>query len=468
MKAQSFPRLTDRPIVPTLLYLSWPIIVGQFLQLSYNLADTFWVGKLGPVYLAAISISFPLIFVVFSVAAGFSISGVALVSQYTGANQKEKADLAAGQVVLIALGLSVVFSSLGLIFGQYLLRLVGAGDDVLPHAWAYFRIITGGIPLIFLYFIFTAVLEGVGDTITPMKIKVASVLFNIILDPFIIFGWGFFPAWGIQGAAIATVLTRFAGALVATYILVTGRKGLQIRLKHLIPDLEMIKKIFRIGVPSAVGMSAISTAMTVMTGIVAVYGTFTVAAWGVGTRIFSLFVMIAIGLSRGTAILVGQHLGAGQPEHAGRTAFVASIIVFVLMVSVAGVIWLFASEIMGLFSEETRVVEIGTGLLRIGSFGYAFLGVLMVLGGALQGAGKTMERTFFDILEVWVIQIPLALLLSRVLGMGKEGIWWAVFIAKVTGSVLIAIWVSRGTWKTKVIEESPPHTPLTREQMGSD
>lgn len=468
MKAQSLTPITDRPIVPTLLYLSWPIIVGQFLQLSYNIADTFWVGQLGAEYLAAISISFPLIFVVFSVAGGFSISGVALVSQYTGAREKEKANLAAGQVVIIALGLSLIFSSLGLIFGQPLLRLVGAGDDVLPHAWAYFRIITGGIPLIFLYFIFTAVLEGVGDTITPMKIKVASVLFNIILDPFIIFGWSFFPEWGIQGAAIATVTTRFAGALVATYILVKGRKGLQIRLKHLVPDRDMIKRIFRIGVPSAVGMSAVSTAMTVMTAIVAVFGTFTVAAWGVGSRIFSLFVMIAIGLSRGTAILVGQHLGADQPDQAGRTAFVAAIIVFVLMVTVAGGIWLFSEPIMGLFSDEPQVVEIGTGLLRIASFGYAFLGVLMVLGGALQGAGKTMERTLFDILEVWVIQIPLALLLSRVLGLGKEGIWWATFISKVLGCVFIAIWVSRGTWKTKAIEETPTRQPLTREQMGSD
>ncbi len=460
--------LTQRPIVPTLLHLSWPIIIGQFLQLSYNLADTFWVGQLGPVPLAAISISFPLIFVVFSVAAGFSISGVALVSQYTGAEEKEKANLAAGQVVLIALFLAVVFSALGIFLGQDLLRLVGAGDEVLPQAWSYFRIITGGIPLIFLYFIFTAVLEGVGDTITPMKIKVASVFFNIILDPFIIFGWWIFPAWGIQGAAAATVFTRFAGALVATYILVRGRRGLQLRLQHLIPNLEMIRRIIRIGFPSAVGMSALSIAMTVMTSIVAVYGTFTVAAWGVGSRIFSLFVMISMGLSRGTAILVGQHLGADQPDQAGRTAFYAAVIVFALMLAVATLIWVFAPQIMGIFSSEGEVVAIGSSLLRIVGFGYAFLGILMVLGGALQGAGKTMERTFFDVLELWIIQIPLALLFSRTLGWGKEGIWYAILIAKVAGSVLIALWVSRGTWKTKAIEDAPAGVPRTGEQMGSD
>ncbi len=445
------PRLVDRPVLPTLVRLAWPIVVGHMLHLTYQLVDTFWVGRLGAEPLAAVSVSFPLIFIVFSLAAGFSISGVALVSQYSGAEQKRDASLAAGQVIGFSLLLSVMLAVLGLVFGRSLLEWVGAGPEIMPLAWSYFSILTSGIPLIFVFFVFTAVLEGTGDTITPMKLKVASVLLNIVLDPLLIFGVGWFPTWGVAGAALATVLSRFAAAIVAVYILVSGRRGITVRPFHLVPRWSVIRLIIRIGGPAAVGTSAVAVAMTVMTSIVAAFGTYALAAWGVGNRVLSLIRMPSMGFARATGVLVGQHLGADQPHTAGRTAW-TGVAVNVGVMGLVVVAFQFGAEfVMRLFSADLEVITIGAQYLRWGAVAYGFLAVQQVLGGALDGAGRTIHKTFFLLLNIWVLQIPLAGVFSSTLGLGVDGIWYAIAVAKFAGATAITLWFSRGTWQRKVI-----------------
>ncbi len=441
--------LVGRPVLSTLVRLAWPIVVGHLLHLTYQLVDTFWVGRLGAVPLAAVSISFPLLFIVFSLAAGFSVSGVALVSQYSGAAQRDDASLAAGQVIAFSLGLSVALAALGLGFGRQLLGWVGADAEVLPLAWAYFGILTGGIPLIFLFFVFSAVLEGTGDTVTPMKIKIASVVLNIVLDPLLIFGIGFFPELGIAGAAVATVVSRFAAAVVGVYLLVTGRRGLTVRPAHLVPRWSLMRVVIRIGTPAALGMSAVAVAMTVMTAIVTAFGTMALAAWGVGNRVLSLIRMPSMGFARATGVLVGQHLGADQPRSAGRTAWTGvAVNVGVMALVVVG--FQFGGRlVMQLFSADAEVIRIGTQYLRWGAMAYGFLAVQQVLGGALDGAGRTLVKTLFLLLNIWVLQIPLAAAFSTPLGV--DGIWYAIVVAKFLGATAIALWFLRGTWQRKVI-----------------
>ncbi|MBF8436422.1 MATE family efflux transporter [Halanaerobiaceae bacterium Z-7014] len=443
--------IIGQPILPTLLKLSWPIIIGQGMHLMYQLADTFWVGRLGPEYLAAISLSFPLLFIVYSMGAGFSVAGVALVSQYTGAERPKMASKATGQIFVLAILISIVFTAAGLYFSEDMFILIGAEEEVLPLALEYFRIYVSGIPIIFIYYIFSSVLEGIGDTITPMKIKIFTVVLNIILDPFLIFGWSFFPELGIGGAALATVLSRLAAGIVGIYIMFWDLSAIKLKLRDFYPDLAMIKKIVKIGTPAALGDSAMAIALTVMTAIVAEFGTLTLAAWGIANRITAVIRMPAFGMGRATGIMVGQHLGAKQPSEANKVSWLGTAVTFGTMLIVA-IIFLFVSPgLVSLFTEDSAVISIGAEYLRISAFAFAFLGAQIVLSGALNGAGKTIPQTFFRLLTLWVFQIPLSYIFANQFGFGRQGVWWGIFVAKVIGLLILMGWFKKGTWQTREI-----------------
>lgn len=445
--------LTDKPIIPTMIKLSWPIIVAQGMHLMYQLADTFWLGMLGPEHLAAITLSFPLLFIVYSMGAGFSIAGVALVSQYTGAEKHERASLAAGQILILSIAVSLLFVVPGRVFSEEMLLLIGAEPEVLPLANTYFSIYVSAVPIIFIYYVFSACLEGIGDTVTPMKIKVAAVIANIVLDPFLIFGWSIFPDLGIAGAAWATVLSRFLASSIGIYIMFSDMTNLTIKPRHFVPDMFLIKKIFRIGLPAALGDSAIAIAITVLTSLVAGFGTVVVAAWGIANRITSMIRMPAFGLGRAVSIMVGQHLGAEQPDEAGRVSWVGTGASTLLLLGLALMLLVASPFIMQFFTDDPEVVETGARILRILGFAYIFLGAQIVLSGALNGAGKTKQQIFFRILSLWGFQIPFSYLLAYTLDLGHDGIWWGIFLAKVLGLLALILWFKRGTWQTKEIED---------------
>ncbi|MFW6007446.1 MAG: MATE family efflux transporter [Halanaerobiales bacterium] len=447
--------LIKKPLFSTLMKLSWPIMVGESMHLMYNLADTFWIGRLGADFLAAITVSFPLIFLFFSVGIGFSIAGISLVSQYTGAEQTKKANLAAAQTLMVAITISIIFSIIGSIYGENLLNMLGAEAEILPYAWSYFRIILFVIPLMFTFFIFSATMQAIGDTKTPMYIQLITVTINIIFDPILIFGWGIFPQLGIAGAAIATAITNLIATLISIYVLFSGKKGIHLKLHHLKPDWKMIKKIIRIGLPAALGEAALATAISVLTSLVAGFGTFVLAAYGVAGRITSMIRMPAIGISRATGVLVGQHLGAEQPDQAEKTSWISAGLIFGVMTLVAVIMLLVAPPLVGLFAQETEVIDIGTKYLRIAGFAFSFLGVQMVLGGALSGAGKTMQQTFFNLMTLWGFQVSLSYLLAYQAGMQESGIWWGIFAAKLLGATIMCLWFRKGTWKSRVIENEP-------------
>ncbi|MBF8437870.1 MATE family efflux transporter [Halanaerobiaceae bacterium Z-7014] len=443
--------IIDQPILPTLIKLSWPIIIGQGMHLMYQLADTFWVGRLGAEYLAAMSLAFPLLLVVYSVGAGFSIAGVSLVSQYTGAGRPKMASKATGQIFTLAIFLSIIFTAAGIYFSEELFLLIGAEEDVLPLALEYFRIYVSGIPIIFIYFIFSSVLEGIGDTITPMKIKLVTVILNIVLDPFLIFGWFFFPELGIGGAALATVLSRLVAGIIGIYIMFWNKTELKLELWHLKPEPKMIKRIIRIGTPAALGDSAMAIALSLMTALVANFGTITVAAWGIANRVTSAIRMPAFGMGRATSVMVGQYLGAEQPDEAGKVSWMSAGITILFMVGLAIVLLFISPNIMAVFTGDMDVIKVGTEYLQIAGFAYTFLAAQIVLSGALNGAGKSLSQTIFRLLSLWVFQLPISYLLSTTLGFEQSGVWWGILIAKFMGVLVLSVWFRKGTWKTREI-----------------
>lgn len=431
----------------TLFKLSWPIMVGNTMQVLYNLADTFWVGKMGAESVAAISVGFPLVFLLISIGGGMTIAGTTLVAQYTGSDNQKMVDHVAGQIFTLVIFLSIFFGLIGFIFNRKILNLIGAPANIMEDAVAYLNIIFAGVAFMFIFFVFTALLRGVGDTKTPMKMMVFSTLFNIVLDPFLILGWGFFPQLGVRGAAIATVLSRALAGIYGVYLLFMGKKGIKLYLKDLIPDLETQKRIIKLGTPSAAEQSIIALGMTILMSIVSTFGTLAVAAYGIGNRILSVVMMPMRGLSMATTTMVGQTMGADDVDRAEKIAWTAVVLTFSLMMALILITQIFPGQIISVFNDNPEVVAYGIDFLKIVGLSFGFLGIRIVIGGSFRGAGNTVAAMVLAIIALWGIRVPLAKVLSDNFGMGTTGIWWGMFMSNLLSAIIGAIWFKKGSWK---------------------
>jgi len=428
-RARALPELTEGPILPALITLSWPMMVGNLLQTAYNLADTLWLGRVGAAAVAAISMSFPIVFFLISWAGGFTVAGTALVAQHTGAGDKDGANLVASQTLTFVGILAVVLGTAGYLLAEWAMTVMGAGPAVLPDATAYLRIIFMGVPFMFGFFLFSSLLRGYGDTITPMKLMIASTVLNIVLDPLLIFGWFGFPEMGVPGAALATIVSRGLATIVALWLLFGGKTGLEISLDRMRPRWAVIKKIIVVGFPSAIEQSTRAFGFATMTGIVALFGTNTVAAYGIGNRINSLLFMPASAIGMGATTMMGQNLGAGKPSRAEKSTWLASGFTAGLLTLAGAVIFVFAKPIVILFNDNPEVIMYGTRYLRTIAFSLGLAGAMFSLNGSFRGAGRTTTAMVLSLLSLWGLRVPLARYLSVNLGMAQDGLWWAVFAA---------------------------------------
>ncbi|MGM0368874.1 MAG: MATE family efflux transporter [Bacillota bacterium] len=451
MGTKKSENLLEGSIVTTLWKLALPIMIGNSMQVVYNLADTFWLGRIGADAVASLSVGFPIIFLLISIGGGITVAGTTLVSQYKGIGDSAQTNKVASQVLVFVMSLSIVLSIIGVKFNRQLLKLIGTPVEILATAEGYLNVIMSGVSFMFLFFIFSALLRGYGDTKTPMIMMVASTLLNIILDPFLIFGWTFFPRLEVLGAGLATVFSRAVAGLFGLFILLKGKKGIHIRLKYLKPDWTYIKKIIKIGVPSAGEMSIRALGMTAMMGIVTSYGSTVVAAYGIGMRILSMIMMPARGFSRATTTMVGQNLGAGNIKRAEKSVWISSGLVFVLLTTFGLIFALLANQIISIFNSDPAVISAGTNLLQILGISFGFLGIRTVIGGAFRGAGNTIIAMVLAGVSLFVLRIPIAKLLADCLGWQANGIWWGITIATILSALLSMIWFKRGSWKERVI-----------------
>ncbi|MGM0446426.1 MAG: MATE family efflux transporter [Bacillota bacterium] len=443
--------ILNGPIIKTIMKLAWPVMVGNTMHVIYNLADTFWLGKLGAEAVAAISIGFPLVFLIVSIGAGITVAGTTLVAQYMGAGREEMTNKVTGQIFLFVLSLSIVLGGIGILFSRNVLIMMGTPSNILADASAYLNIISAGVPFMFMFFIFSALLRGYGDTKTPMKFMIFSSLLNIVLDPFIIFGIGFFPALGVEGAAYATIFSRAVAGTAGIYLLFTGRKGLTLKLKYLKPDFTVLKKIIMIGFPSAAEQSIVALGMTLLMSIVSQFGTMVVAAYGIGSKILSVVMLPSRGLATATTTMVGQNLGAENIKRAESSAWRSTVIIFITLTLLAVISNLFPRAIIGVFNTNPEVIEIGVSFLRIVGFSFGFLGIRFVIGGSFRGAGNTVVAMVLAIIALWGLRLPLAQILSFNLDFGTSGIWWGMFLSNFLTALIAMFWFKRGGWKEKAI-----------------
>ncbi|MFA4941354.1 MAG: MATE family efflux transporter [Patescibacteria group bacterium] len=446
--------LIEGSILKSIFALSIPIIFANILQTAYQLTDTFWVGRLGANAVAAVSISFPIIFLLVSLGGGLAMAGTILVAQYKGKGDKKSTDHIATQTIAMVLIVSFILSVLGYILAPILIKMMGVEPVIFKDSLSYMRISMIGVVFMFGFAVFQSLMRGVGDVKTPMYIVLGTVLLNLILDPLFIFGYGSIPAFGVGGAAVASIATEGLSAIIGIFILIKGKYNVQINLNNLKPDFKLIKKMFFLGLPVSIEQSARALGMTAMTFLVAGFGTIALAAYGIGGRMLSFIIIPALGFSMATSTLVGQNIGAGKNDRAEKVIKISAIIGFTVLSILGLFAFIFAEQLCAFFMPgEIEAIKYATLFMKIMAPTFGFIGLHMTYGGAFRGAGETFVPMILSIISLWAIQFPLAFVLSRYTSWNEIGIWVAFPISNIIATIITVLWFMKGTWKLKKITE---------------
>jgi len=438
-----------------LLAVAWPVSVSFLVQTLYNLVDAFWLGKLGKTALVAPTVTMNVVFIGIALAMGLGQAGTTLISQYRGAGRPEEMGRAAGQTLIIQLVVGTLIAVLGLIFAAPLLRLLATPEDAFAETLVYMRWILAGIPLMFVFHVYQGIYSGLGDTVGPMRINVATVLLNVVLDPILIFGWGPVPAMGVAGAAAATVLSRAVSSALAVRAMFGGG-GFRIRRCDLRPDAGTTRRLLRIGLPLSLGQTMTSLGFTLLIGIVNGFGSAATAAFGVGHRIVMTVSVPAWAMAQANATAVGQNLGAGFPERALLSVKRSASLIAAVLLPLTTLTFIFGGHITRVFVDDPQVIAYGRDLLRITSPSVFLFSLILVMFGAFQGSGHTVPVMVVNVGRLWAVRIPLSWLMAVSLGMGPNGLWWAMNISNVVAGVVALIWFLRGGWKRPVIGDVEP------------
>ncbi|MDZ7746337.1 MAG: MATE family efflux transporter [Halobacteriales archaeon] len=483
--------LTEGGVAKPLFFLALPIVITNLLQTAYNLADTFWLGQYSNTALAAISFAFPMVFLFISLGLGISVAGSVLVAQNTGRGDKRQAEYAASQTVVFALAASALIGAVGFFIVDDLLTIFGAEPATLEAATKYMKVITLGLPAMFGFFIFIALMRGYGDTVTPMLVMLVTVILNVILDPFLINGWAFFPALGIEGAAYATVFSRVVATAAGFGIMFSGQRGIKIRLADMKPDLSYLREILSIGIPASVEGVSRSLSVNLLLIIVGTFATEVVSGYGIGVRVFSVIFLPAIAVARGVETMAGQNIGAGKPDRAETAADVAAGATFLILGAVGVLVFLFPEPIVRVFTDPSnpgteQVVATGAQFLRYVAITFGFIGIVRAYTGAFRGAGQTLVSAVITITFLGFIRLPVSAGLALGVGgdytiplvgvtlsvpqvvsaMGPVGVWWGFVVSNIVGALLAMAWFKRGRWRDAELRGTGP-TPTDADDMDA-
>lgn len=446
-------KYTEGRIFNSLFSLAVPIILANILQTAYQLIDTFWLGRLGAYAVAAVSISFPLLFLVLSLGSGLTLAGTVLVSQYKGAQNQQMVDFNSSQTISLIFGISLFLSVISYFSAEPLMRLIGAGPEILAPSVSYFKVSSLGFVFLFMFFSFQSLMRGIGNVMLPVYIILFTVFLNLILDPLFIYGYGPIPGYGVAGAAVASIITQALSAVIGLYILYKGRSGIKINPKEMFPHFVTLKKIVKLGVPASIEQSTRALGMTMMVVLVTGFGSEVVAAYGIGARILSFIVIPALGLAIATTSLVGQNIGAIKIKRAEKVAHMSSQIAFFGLTGMGLVMFFFAKPLTAFFiPNDPEVIEDASLFIKIMAPSFGLLGVQQVLNGVFNGAGFTKASMLISILNLWIIRFPLAYLLSHKTLIGYEGIWWSFPISNAVAAIVAFLYFNQGYWKLRIFK----------------
>ncbi|MBN1792177.1 MATE family efflux transporter [Candidatus Woesearchaeota archaeon] len=444
--------LLEGSVIKSIFKISIPVIFANILQTLYQLIDTFWVGRLGEAAVAAVSLSFPILFFIISFATGFTMAGAILVAQYNGKGDEKGVSLSTGQTLSLVTLISLVMSTAGYFLSGPLLSLLTSDPAVLPNATSYLQISFLTVVAMFIYMVFQSSLRGVGEVKFPMIVILATVILNFFLDPLFMFGWKFIPAMGVAGVAWATFVTASLSALIGLFSLWLGTHGIKLRMGYLKLKAPWMKQLFRLGVPSSLEFSSRSFGMFAMIFVVSTLGTTVVAAYGIGARMLSFIIIPAVGFSIGTTALVGNNIGAKQYERADKILGTGMKIGFWTLLALGAVIFIFAEPINTFFVPgEDKVIALSTTFIRWMALTFGLIGMQMAIMGALKAAGKTTQAMMQAVFQAGAL-IIISSVLVFVLKIGEMGIWAAYPISNIVSlGLVLYFYFKRKEWLYKRI-----------------
>lgn len=439
---------TTGSINRAIFLLAIPMVLEMAMESLFAVVDIFFVSHLGVNAITTVGLTESVLTLVYTCAMGLSMAATAVVARRTGEKNPEEAAHAAMQALYVALVLSVVISIVGFVFSRDILLLMGASAEVADYGVGYTKILLTGNLVIVLLFLINGIFRGAGDAALAMRSLWLANGLNIILCPLLINGWGPVSAMGLKGAALATFIGRGMGVCYQVYHLVRGKDLIRITRQHLSPAWDTIVSVLKLAAGSTAQMLIASASWIFLVRIISHFGKDAVAGYTIAIRVVIFTILPAWGMANAAAALVGQNLGAQQPDRAEKSVWRAAFLNMIFL-GIVGVVFLAgAPAIIRLFTHEADVITYGVQCLRLMSLGYVFYAYGMVITQSFNGAGDTRTPTFINLVALWMFQVPLAYTLSIWLHWGPQGVFWAIAIAESAMAVAGVLLFRRGTWKT--------------------
>ncbi len=443
--------LTKGSIVGNLWSLAWPMTVSTTVMLIGPIIDMIWIGKLGSAEMAGVGISGIVVALINSLIMGLFTGLRAMVARFVGAGEKEQANRVAQQAFVISVALSLILAVIGQLFATSIMSLWQLEPDVIAAGATYMRIELIGIFTMSFGALAQNVMQASGDAQTPMKIIIGERVLHIILCPFLIFGWWIFPRLGVSGAALSGVISQGIGGVILLWILFSGRTKLRISLRNFKFDSNIIWRMVKIGIPSALSSIHLNIGSIVFMWFIAPFGTLAIAGHNLVSRVDMFIMLPAIGLGSAAGILAAQNLGAKQVERSAKTAWIAIGWLTGIMAVFSVLIWFFASNIVQIFNPEEGLIDLASTFLQIQIASYMCNGLMFVLMNVMNTVGDTLIAFIIDLVTMWGIRVPLAILLPKVANLGVYGVRWALVADTVFSAIIFIIYFQSGRWKRKKI-----------------
>jgi putative MATE family efflux protein len=439
---------TKGSLKQAIVLLSIPMVLEMAMEAIFALVDIIFLINEGTEEVAVVGLTEALVSVVYSIGWGLGIATTALVSRRIGENKPEMASISGLQGIYAGVFIAILIAIPGVIYSKEILAMMGASQEAVEIGHGYTRIMLGGNVIIMLLFINNAIIRSSGDAALALRVLAIANGINIVLDPCLIYGLGPFPDLGVTGAAIATNIGRGTAVVYQFYLMFNGKHRIKLLVNKMGIELKIMWELFVLSL-GTIGQFLISTASWIfLNRIMATFGDSAVAGYTVAIRVIIFTILPSWGLSNAAATLVGQNLGANQPDRAEKSAWYCALANMIFL-SLIAVFFIAIPQVIlePIIKNDSYALETAIQCMRILGFGYTFFGLGMALIQAINGAGNTLTPTIINVICFWLIEIPLAYLLAIELGFGKQSVFYSIIIAETIMS-LMALWVfKRGKWK---------------------
>ena len=448
-KKQNRDLILSGNMMRAILSLAIPVVINSFLQTMYNLTDTYWLGTLGTAELAAINLVTPVQNMVVNFGSGLTVAGSVLIAQYLGAFQDEEARSMANQIFLAAMMFAGVCAIAINLATPGIVTWLGADGDTWKYARSYLQLVILDMPFLYTVNIYAAIHQAQGDTFRPMLLNFLGITVNLVLDPLFMVGF----KWGVAGAALATIAAKAVPAVIAFILLHNRLELIFLQLRKTRFQKEKLMSILKVGLPTAIGGSTMQLGFLLMSKSVFKYGTQAMAAYGIGNKVNGLISLPSNGIGSAVATIVGQNMGAKQPERA-KEGYLLSMRMIIVFLFAGGMILSrkpVSTAIVSIFSDDREVIAMAADFLSIMAFWVFTNGVYNSTMGLFQGSGHTEVTMAVDVTRLWVFRFATLYVCENILGMGVRSIWYSVVVSNGISAVILFLVYLTGYWRKKRI-----------------